>query len=304
MNTMYRTASLFLLTAAAGSLLFSQERSAGPEHSGVVSVDIVTRDGAMQGEPVIIDVTTGAGFRVSRGTAFDRDILFWPESDGRYRGILGLDRDAEPGPHPLSLDVETPGGGREQYSVELDVNPREFRLVSIRVRAKPGGLSKEDVDRIMRERATVDSLLSIERPVRLWRESFGPPLDLLTVTEDFGSARIINGRQRSPHSGVDLRGSRGTPIRASNAGVVALTAEHFYAGRSIYIDHGLGVYSMYFHCDRVLVKEGDVVQRGQIIGTVGSTGRSTGPHLHWGVRIAGAGIDPISLMYLPMEAGR
>ncbi len=301
MTTQFRTTALLLIGIGMSTLLFGQGDGPGPALGESVSADIVTRDGAMPGEPVIVDVRTGGNLRISEGTAFGRTVRFWPEGEGRYRAILGLDRNVQPGVHPLTLDIEKPGGGREHYSMDLVVNGKEFRLVSLTVRAKPGGLTKEDIDRIMLERASVDSLLAIERPTRLWTESFGAPLDILTVTEEYGSARIINGRERSPHSGVDLRGRRGTPIRASNTGVVAMTADHFYSGRSIYIDHGLGVYSMYFHCDSVLVEEGDIVERGQKIGTVGSTGRSTGPHLHWGVRIAGTNVDPISLMCLPME---
>lgn len=301
MISLYRTTILLILAVSGGTALFPQEGSIDSNVQDPISVDIVTRDVAMPGEPVIVDVSTDGNLRVSQGEAFDRRIMFWPEGNGRYRGILGLDRDVEPGPHPITLTVEKPSGERELYSVDLDVNPREFRLVRLRVRAKPGGFTKEDIARIQREKAVVDSLLTLERPTRLWEQSFRAPLDRLSVTDEFGSARIINGRERSPHGGVDLRASRGTPILASNDGVVALTAEHFFSGRSIYIDHGLGIYSMYFHCDSILVEEGDTVERGQKIGTVGSTGRSTGPHLHWGVRIEGARVDPISLMCLPVE---
>jgi murein DD-endopeptidase MepM/ murein hydrolase activator NlpD len=159
------------------------------------------------------------------------------------------------------------------------------------------------VNRIKRERALVDSLLSTQTPERLWREPFTAPLERLTVTGAFGTARIINGTGASSHGGLDLRAPMGEPIKASNDGVVALTGEHYYSGRAIYIDHGTGLYSMYFHCEKILVKEGERVTRGQMIGTVGMTGRATGPHLHWGFTLGRARVDPVSVLSLPVRAG-
>ncbi|MBW1862211.1 MAG: M23 family metallopeptidase, partial [Deltaproteobacteria bacterium] len=117
----------------------------------------------------------------------------------------------------------------------------------------------------------------------------------------FGRRSIINDQPRSPHSGVDLKGKRGTPIKAANNGKVALTGNHFFSGKSVVIDHGGGIQSMYFHLDKIMAKEGQTIIKGQVIGLVGSTGRSTGPHLHWGMRVNGARVDPLMLTGLSQQ---
>ena len=115
----------------------------------------------------------------------------------------------------------------------------------------------------------------------------GADVDNLTVT-DFGDSGAGTLR--------DL-------IAATNDGVVRLTVDHVFSGRGVFVDHGLGFYSMYFHLSEVLVKDGDLVKAGQIIGKVGATGRATGPHLHWGVKLNGARVNPYALLDLPFNTG-
>jgi murein DD-endopeptidase MepM/ murein hydrolase activator NlpD len=119
-----------------------------------------------------------------------------------------------------------------------------------------------------------------------------------SVTSKFGSGRVFNGRVSSSHLGVDYRGAEGEPIFAANRGVVALVAEFFLAGNVVYIDHGAGVVTGYFHMSKPEVSVGDTVQRGQEIGLVGATGRVTGPHLHWSARFGALTIDPGDLLSL------
>jgi len=118
------------------------------------------------------------------------------------------------------------------------------------------------------------------------------------VTSLFGSGRVFNGRVSSSHLGIDYRGALGEPIYAANRGVVALVAEFFLAGNVVYIDHGNGLVTGYFHMSQQLVAVGDTVERGQQIGLVGSTGRVTGPHLHWSARFGALTIDPANLLSL------
>ncbi|MDE2978565.1 MAG: M23 family metallopeptidase [Acidobacteriota bacterium] len=108
----------------------------------------------------------------------------------------------------------------------------------------------------------------------------------------FGAKRIINGEPRSPHTGADYAVPQGTPVLAVEDAVVALAGEFFFSGNAVFLDHGNGLISMYFHLHEVFVEQGDEVPRGRLIGTVGSTGRSTGPHLHFGIRWQGARVDP------------
>ena len=117
----------------------------------------------------------------------------------------------------------------------------------------------------------------------------------------FGSRRIINGQPRAPHGGTDYSAPRGSPVVSVNDGRVALVAEYFFPGRLVVVDHGLGLYTLYFHLDEARVEIGERVVRGQPLGTLGSTGRATGPHLHFGVQVGAARIDPERLLGLTID---
>lgn len=132
---------------------------------------------------------------------------------------------------------------------------------------------------------------------QLWTFPFLRPRDA-KVTSRFGSGRLFNGRVSSSHLGVDYRGSLGEPIYAANRGVVALVAEFFLAGNVVYLNHGNGIVTGYFHMSHPEVAIGDTVERGQEIGLVGSTGRVTGPHLHWSARYGALTINPGDLLAL------
>lgn len=127
----------------------------------------------------------------------------------------------------------------------------------------------------------------------------GAPLAVLPEGGRFGSRRIFNGEARSPHGGTDFKAAPGTLVFAAADGVVALAAGQYFAGNAVYIDHGDGLVTMSFHLSAILVKNGDVVKRGQAIGKVGATGRVTGPHLHFGARWRGAKVDPQLLLVDP-----
>jgi murein DD-endopeptidase MepM/ murein hydrolase activator NlpD len=136
----------------------------------------------------------------------------------------------------------------------------------------------------------------------LWRSNFVEPVNGKR-TGIFGSVRIMNGQPRNPHNGEDIGAPLGAEVAATNDGIVRITVDHIFSGKGIFIDHGLGFYTMYFHLSEVLVKDGDLITAGQIIGKVGATGRATGPHLHWGVKLNGARVNPYSLLDLPFKNG-
>lgn len=140
------------------------------------------------------------------------------------------------------------------------------------------------------------SRLSQERP-RLWRGAFLLPRSS-RITSPFGTARVYNGEVQSRHLGTDFAGAIGAPVRAAGRGVVALVADFYLAGRAIYLDHGGGVVTAYFHLNRADVRQGDTVVAGQRIGAVGKSGRVTGPHLHWVARYGAISVDPMSLLKL------
>jgi murein DD-endopeptidase MepM/ murein hydrolase activator NlpD len=149
--------------------------------------------------------------------------------------------------------------------------------------------------RIEREAKLLASVIAGLSPARLWSGPFRMPVSG-GPTSAFGRVSIINGRRGSPHSGIDLKAAVGTPVRAPASGRVVLSASLYYAGDAVIIDHGLGAFSTLVHLSVRQVAEGDTVTVGDVVGLSGVTGRITGPHLHWGVRIAGALVDPLSLV--------
>ena len=132
---------------------------------------------------------------------------------------------------------------------------------------------------------------------RMWTRPFLRPRESV-VTSQFGTGRLFNGVVTSRHLGVDFRGAIGEDVRATNRGVVALVDTFFLAGRLVYIDHGQGVVTSYFHLSETLVAPGDTVERGQVIGRVGESGRVTGPHLHWAARYGALSVNPLDLVRL------
>jgi len=152
--------------------------------------------------------------------------------------------------------------------------------------------------RIDRENATAREIgrRSHDTPA-LWTAAFLRPRKSV-ITSPFGSGRMFNGTLTSRHLGVDFRGKTGDPIVAANRGIVALVDNFFLAGNVVYIDHGAGVVTAYFHMSKTLVATGDTVERGQTIGLIGATGRVTGPHLHWSARYGAVTVNPLGLVAL------
>lgn len=157
-------------------------------------------------------------------------------------------------------------------------------------------LDEETQARIDRENAAAREIgRKAHDSAPMWTAPFLRPR-AATVTSRFGSGRMFNGTLTSRHLGVDFRGATGAPVRAANRGVVALIGDFFLAGNVVYIDHGGGVVTAYFHLSKVLVAQGDTVSRGQEIGLVGATGRVTGPHLHWSARYGTTTVNPLDLL--------
>jgi murein DD-endopeptidase MepM/ murein hydrolase activator NlpD len=154
---------------------------------------------------------------------------------------------------------------------------------------------------VKREAELVAAVLSVVSPEWLATEGFESPLPDLEPYPNFGQRRIYNKTSRSTHAGVDIAAPSGTPARASNAGRVVLAAKLYLSGNTVIVDHGLGVFSYYCHFSKLLVKRGDLVRKGDQMALVGSTGRSTGPHLHWSLRLLDSRIDPFSLVALPLK---
>ena len=220
---------------------------------------------------------------------------FFKNDRGTYEALLVVPLSTRPGPQAFTLRVLTHGKPASQ-TFEKTLHGKHYRTIVLRLK-KRAHLTPRLLERIKKERQTLHRLFAIQSPRRYWHGSFIKPVPG-GITSPFGTRRNINGRYISIHHGTDFRAPMGTPVKAINAGVVAFTGNLVLSGKTVVIDHGKGLYSLYGHLSSPCVKRGDPVEKGQIIGLSGSTGRATGPHLHLGVILCGVAVDPVSLLHL------
>lgn len=190
--------------------------------------------------------------------------------------------------------VRTVGGERQERAVGLAPYPYPEQRLTI-TDQKYTDISKQDLARIERENRRIGAAFA-RRTERRFTLPLAPPLADLPRGGRFGSRRIINGVAKKPHTGADYAADAGRSVLAVGPGEVVIAEEHFFAGNSVFLDHGDGLVTMFFHLSDILVEEGQEVTAGEALGRVGSTGRSTGPHLHFGARWRGARVDPAALM--------
>jgi len=211
--------------------------------------------------------------------------------------LIGLDLGLKPGTYSLDILIEKKGGRWEGIHKELSLSPREFPVKKLRVSQAYVTPPAEFEKRIADESELLKTVFGIVTPEWLGEGQFILPHDA-EAYPNFGQRRVYNGVPRSIHSGIDIAVPWGQPIRASNSGKVAVAAGLYFSGKSVIIDHGLGVFTYYCHLSNILVKRGELVKKGDIIAKSGNTGRSSGPHLHWAVKIREGRIDPLSLLDL------
>ncbi len=221
--------------------------------------------------------------------------LHFVEGKNGVRAIIGIDLNLEPGEYPLSVQ-----SGDTVMTRNLKVSKKTYPLQRLTLPEDKVTLSPENEARVEREQKRTSALWPVDS-VRLWSGRFIDPLPGKELGTPFGVRRIINHIPKSSHSGVDVSAKQGDPIRSPNDGVVVLVDDLFFSGNSVIIDHGDGIYTMFFHMSEPKVKVGQAVMKGDVIGLVGSTGRASGPHLHWGVRIQGARVDPMQLIKLKLD---
>lgn len=207
-------------------------------------------------------------------------------------GFLDVDLTTAPGVYQVKIKVSPQS---ENVLLKVKVTDKDYGVRNLTLPKHMVDLDSKTLQRVRKEAQVMKNLWKGPYLAGIWRESFIKPLDG-EIIGPFGRRSVINKQPRSPHSGVDFRAPKGTPVKAMNSGRVVLVAELFFAGKSVVIDHGGGIQSMYFHLDRIMVKKDEQIDRGQVLGQVGSTGRATGPHLHMGVRVNGARIDPMRLI--------
>ena len=176
--------------------------------------------------------------------------------------------------------------------LDLKVIDGNYKSEVINVKPSIFKPDKTKEDRVKKEYEEAMKVYNSSSPKIYWKEEFIYPINS-AITSDFGTKRVYNGQLKSYHGGTDFKAKDNTPILASNSGIVRIASNRFYAGNSIVIDHGHGVYSCYFHLNKMNFKVGDFINKGEVLGLSGSTGRITGPHLHFTFRINGMQVDPL-----------
>jgi murein DD-endopeptidase MepM/ murein hydrolase activator NlpD len=225
---------------------------------------------------------------------FDGKKIYFNPAKKSYTAIVGIDLLADPGKYPLDI---TASGSAVHRTVK--VSKKVYRTQRLKMPKDMVELSPENEARAEREGQKMAAIWP-KQTERLWTGNFMNPREGKIGTE-FGVKRFMNGIPKNPHTGIDVTAEEGEEVHAPNNGSVVLVDDQFFAGNAIVLDHGQGIYTMFFHLSKVLVAPGNKVNKGDVIGLVGATGRASGAHLHWGVRVQGARVDPLELIKLKME---
>ena len=213
----------------------------------------------------------------------DKPVLTLREDGRRWIAIVGIPLTVKPGTQQVQVD------GRHR---SFQVGAKHYREQRISIKnqqqVSPNAENLRRIERELAEQTRAYQQFSARQPSNLLfdRPVNGP------LSSPFGLRRFFNGEERNPHSGLDFAANRGTPIKAPAAGKVILIGDYFFNGKTVFLDHGQGLISMFCHLSEIDVKLGDEIARGGHIGKVGATGRATGPHLHWNVSLNDARVDP------------
>lgn len=246
------------------------------------------------GEVVAVTVNGLASNAVAHVRGFGRTVALHAEADSHH-GLIGIDLDTRVGNHVLTVDLVQPSVA-PVAAVTTTVTVRAKAFPTRRLTVEPRFVEPpaNELQRIDREARRLAALWESSTE-RRWSGPFTAPVTD-PATSAFGSRSIFNGQARSPHGGADFSSPTGRPVVAPGAGLVVLVDDLYYTGQTVVVDHGLGLVSLFAHLSSTAVTPGQRVERGDTLGQVGATGRVTGPHLHWTVRLAGARVDPLSLI--------
>ena len=213
---------------------------------------------------------------------------------GIYCGLVGIPIGTAP--QKAAIDLQwTDSRGRHKARVAVHIVAGNYKKERLQVAPRHVKPSPQNLQRINKEKREIRRIYAGSSDTRLWYGSFNKPLSG-DITSAFGSQRLFNGRLQSYHRGTDFRAGTGTPVYASNFGVVRLAKNLFYSGNIVIVDHGKGIFTNYAHLSKIQVAAGQHVSRGAQLGLSGATGRVSGPHLHWGVKINGAYVDPLQFL--------
>jgi murein DD-endopeptidase MepM/ murein hydrolase activator NlpD len=250
------------------------------------------------GEVIVLDVAASSPLERAHVDVFDHLVPMWSTGDlSRWEALIGVDVETRPGRYPVIVRGLSASGEPTTTHVTLTVTRKVFGTRRLLVDPRFSEPPASEMPRIEREAQRLNALLSATTGARYWNWPFEAPV-AAPASSPFGVRSVFNGVPRSRHNGVDFASLAGAPVHAPAGGRVALAEPLYFTGNTVIIDHGQGLYSLLAHLERAVVQRDDPVARGDVIGFVGATGRATGPHLHWSVRLQGARVDPLSLVSL------
>ncbi len=248
-----------------------------------------------QGELVEVKID-GADLAAVEGSWGEEKIYFYGDGHGSFSALLGADVEAKPTRSKFAVKAVSQSGQQWHRELPVTIKAKNFRTESFKVPPTFDQRTPEALAEIRREQAAFKRAFSESAAERFWQPPFVRPVPHQASASSFGSRRIINGAPRAPHSGTDLSAPLGAEVAAANHGRVVLVGDFFFAGGSVVLDHGGGRFTKYFNLSEFKFEAGAMVKKAEIIGLSGASGRVTGPHLHWGARLANARIEPFELL--------
>lgn len=277
----------------------------GDSHACGSGLTIRLSSNPTQGSLVLVEAHSGLRFADVNGEWKGQKLRFWQDlsatAETAYRALLAVDLEQAAGESALSVKVKLDSNEQLACRVPVTVEEAQFPTERLRVARQFLVLSSEDLERVKRESEQLRALFATVTADRLWSGGFQLPVEGVPAVKNFGYLRVLNDQPRAPHSGEDFPARIGTPIRASQRGRVMLAEELFFSGKTVVLDHGLGLYTLYAHLESITVSKGAIVEAGAVLGTLGATGRVTGAHLHWAVRLNEARVNPWDLLDLLSE---
>ena len=308
MSASLRSRRMFFLHLASASVLgcvLAAAPALGKECGSGIALRL-SAPGAAQGGLLVAEVRSAQPLAEVAGKWNERDVPFWKlgvrkgqakQGDVR-KALLGVDLTKPAGKYEFIVAVQKENGEQVSCSVAVEVREGHFATENLTVKNQ---FVQPDPEQLARAEADTKKLRAIYdhiTPERLWTGTFRVPLDGVVKGTNFGRRRVLNGHPGSPHSGVDFPAPTGTPVHASQRGRVVLAEDLFFSGNTVVVDHGLGIYTFYCHFSEIDVRVGEDVNKGDVLGKVGATGRVTGPHLHWGLSVEHARVNALDIVKL------
>jgi len=209
-------------------------------------------------------------------------------------GLIPIPFRTAPGPATLVLSW-TNAAGNHRRTIPFRIVAGTYKTDELKVASSRVNPNKKNTERAQKEARKIKRIYAEGSVDRLWQSDFQLPMSS-DITSPFGNKRVFNGKLKSFHNGVDFRARTPSPVFAANSGIVKLAENLFYSGNAVVIDHGTGIFTIYAHLSRIDVTPGRYIEKGQRLGLTGATGRVSGPHLHWGVKVNGIAVNPMQLI--------